>query len=75
VLGTLYLWSWCAAALLIAWTRTGKDAGRNTGIFAFGQGYDSSVALVPGFLSPSDLELVVDHLVRLALHEEDSQSR
>uniref|UniRef100_A0A669QCT8 MMS19 nucleotide excision repair protein n=1 Tax=Phasianus colchicus TaxID=9054 RepID=A0A669QCT8_PHACC len=27
-----------------------------------------------GFLSPSDLELVVDHLVRLALHEEDSQS-
>uniref|UniRef100_A0A8C3LD39 MMS19 nucleotide excision repair protein n=1 Tax=Chrysolophus pictus TaxID=9089 RepID=A0A8C3LD39_CHRPC len=28
-----------------------------------------------GFLSPSDLELVVDHLVRLALHEEDSQSR
>ncbi|XP_052654560.1 MMS19 nucleotide excision repair protein homolog isoform X4 [Harpia harpyja] len=31
-------------------------------------------ALVPGFLSPSDLELVVDHLIRLALHEEDSQS-
>lgn len=29
----------------------------------------------PGFLSPSDLELVVDHLIRLALHEEDSQSR
>lgn len=27
-----------------------------------------------GFLSPSDLELVVDHLVRLTLHEEDSQS-
>ncbi|NXL28728.1 MMS19 protein, partial [Glaucidium brasilianum] len=27
-----------------------------------------------GFLSPSDLELVVDHLIRLALHEEDSQS-
>ncbi|XP_015722476.1 MMS19 nucleotide excision repair protein homolog isoform X2 [Coturnix japonica] len=27
-----------------------------------------------GFLSPSDLELVVDHLVRLSLHEEDSQS-
>ncbi|NXL56053.1 MMS19 protein, partial [Chordeiles acutipennis] len=27
-----------------------------------------------GFLSPSDLELVVDHLVHLALHEEDSQS-
>ncbi|KAM6347933.1 MMS19 nucleotide excision repair protein homolog isoform 3-T3 [Alca torda] len=31
-------------------------------------------ALVPGFLSPSDLELVVDHLIRLTLHEEDSQS-
>ncbi|KAL2302902.1 hypothetical protein Nmel_010355 [Mimus melanotis] len=28
-----------------------------------------------GFLSSSDLELVVDHLIRLALHEEDSQSR
>ncbi|NXJ90790.1 MMS19 protein, partial [Corythaixoides concolor] len=27
-----------------------------------------------GFLSPSDLELVVDHLIRLTLHEEDSQS-
>ncbi|NXL82140.1 MMS19 protein, partial [Leptocoma aspasia] len=27
-----------------------------------------------GFLSSSDLELVVDHLIRLALHEEDSQS-
>ncbi|KFW02441.1 MMS19 nucleotide excision repair protein, partial [Eurypyga helias] len=27
-----------------------------------------------GFLSPTDLELVVDHLIRLALHEEDSQS-
>ncbi|KFP53470.1 MMS19 nucleotide excision repair protein, partial [Cathartes aura] len=27
-----------------------------------------------GFLSPSDLELVVDHLIRLALCEEDSQS-
>ncbi|XP_062435679.1 MMS19 nucleotide excision repair protein homolog isoform X3 [Rhea pennata] len=27
-----------------------------------------------GFLSPSDLELVVDHLLRLILHEEDSQS-
>ncbi|XP_065602617.1 MMS19 nucleotide excision repair protein homolog isoform X2 [Cyrtonyx montezumae] len=27
-----------------------------------------------GFLSHSDLELVVDHLVRLTLHEEDSQS-
>ncbi|KAM6203505.1 MMS19 nucleotide excision repair protein homolog [Sarcoramphus papa] len=27
-----------------------------------------------GFLSPSDLELVVDHLIRLALREEDSQS-
>ncbi|NXY79385.1 MMS19 protein, partial [Glareola pratincola] len=27
-----------------------------------------------GFLSPSDLELVVDHLLRLTLHEEDSQS-
>uniref|UniRef100_A0A663MB09 MMS19 nucleotide excision repair protein n=1 Tax=Athene cunicularia TaxID=194338 RepID=A0A663MB09_ATHCN len=27
-----------------------------------------------GFLSPSDLELVVDHLIRLALHEEDSQT-
>ncbi|NWI91524.1 MMS19 protein, partial [Pitta sordida] len=27
-----------------------------------------------GFLSSSDLELVVDHLVRLALHAEDSQS-
>uniref|UniRef100_A0A8B9IPQ2 MMS19 nucleotide excision repair protein n=1 Tax=Anser cygnoides TaxID=8845 RepID=A0A8B9IPQ2_ANSCY len=27
-----------------------------------------------GFLSPPDLELVVDHLIRLALHEEDSQS-
>ncbi|NXT32191.1 MMS19 protein, partial [Pelecanoides urinatrix] len=27
-----------------------------------------------GLLSPSDLELVVDHLIRLALHEEDSQS-
>ncbi|NXN23852.1 MMS19 protein, partial [Nycticryphes semicollaris] len=27
-----------------------------------------------GFLSPSDLELVVDHLIRLALHGEDSQS-
>ncbi|NXP04684.1 MMS19 protein, partial [Thinocorus orbignyianus] len=27
-----------------------------------------------GFLTPSDLELVVDHLIRLALHEEDSQS-
>lgn len=33
------------------------------------------MALVPGFLSSSDLEVVVDHLVRLALHEEDSQSR
>ncbi|NXI19513.1 MMS19 protein, partial [Irena cyanogastra] len=27
-----------------------------------------------GFLSSSDLELVVDHLIRLAVHEEDSQS-
>ncbi|NXD49088.1 MMS19 protein, partial [Corvus moneduloides] len=27
-----------------------------------------------GFLSSSGLELVVDHLIRLALHEEDSQS-
>ncbi|XP_064370173.1 MMS19 nucleotide excision repair protein homolog isoform X2 [Dromaius novaehollandiae] len=27
-----------------------------------------------GFLSPPDLELVVDHLLRLILHEEDSQS-
>ncbi|KAF2975358.1 hypothetical protein EK904_000215 [Melospiza melodia maxima] len=27
-----------------------------------------------GFLSSSNLELVVDHLIRLALHEEDSQS-
>ncbi|XP_010288407.1 PREDICTED: MMS19 nucleotide excision repair protein homolog, partial [Phaethon lepturus] len=27
-----------------------------------------------GFLSPSDLELVVDHLIHLALREEDSQS-
>nr|XP_054493028.1 MMS19 nucleotide excision repair protein homolog isoform X3 [Agelaius phoeniceus] len=27
-----------------------------------------------GFLSSSSLELVVDHLIRLALHEEDSQS-
>ncbi|XP_027503972.1 MMS19 nucleotide excision repair protein homolog [Corapipo altera] len=27
-----------------------------------------------GFLSSSELELVVDHLIRLALHEEDSQS-
>ncbi|XP_010180671.1 PREDICTED: MMS19 nucleotide excision repair protein homolog [Mesitornis unicolor] len=27
-----------------------------------------------GFVSPSDLELVVDHLIRLALCEEDSQS-
>ncbi|NWZ35499.1 MMS19 protein, partial [Brachypodius atriceps] len=27
-----------------------------------------------GFLSSSDLELAVDHLIRLALHEEDSQS-
>ncbi|NXJ70037.1 MMS19 protein, partial [Rostratula benghalensis] len=27
-----------------------------------------------GFLSPSDLELVVDHLIRLALRGEDSQS-
>ncbi|XP_009870584.1 PREDICTED: MMS19 nucleotide excision repair protein homolog, partial [Apaloderma vittatum] len=27
-----------------------------------------------GFLSPSDLELVVDHLIRLALHEKDFQS-
>ncbi|NXP68267.1 MMS19 protein, partial [Chloropsis cyanopogon] len=27
-----------------------------------------------GFLSSSDLELVVDHLIRLALHENDSQS-
>ncbi|NWV94451.1 MMS19 protein, partial [Machaerirhynchus nigripectus] len=27
-----------------------------------------------GFLSSSDVELVVDHLIRLALHEEDSQS-
>ncbi|NWU24677.1 MMS19 protein, partial [Dyaphorophyia castanea] len=27
-----------------------------------------------GFLSSSDLELVVDHLIRLTLHEEDSQS-
>ncbi|XP_009082471.1 PREDICTED: MMS19 nucleotide excision repair protein homolog [Acanthisitta chloris] len=27
-----------------------------------------------GFLSSSDLKLVVDHLIRLALHEEDSQS-
>ncbi|XP_009950018.1 PREDICTED: MMS19 nucleotide excision repair protein homolog, partial [Leptosomus discolor] len=27
-----------------------------------------------GFLAPSDLELVVDHLIRLALREEDSQS-
>ncbi|NWV12203.1 MMS19 protein, partial [Ptilonorhynchus violaceus] len=27
-----------------------------------------------GFLSSSDLDLVVDHLIRLALHEEDSQS-
>ncbi|XP_071420425.1 MMS19 nucleotide excision repair protein homolog isoform X1 [Pithys albifrons albifrons] len=27
-----------------------------------------------GFLSSSDLELVVDHLIHLALHEEDSQS-
>ncbi|NWY00383.1 MMS19 protein, partial [Nothoprocta ornata] len=27
-----------------------------------------------GFLSPSDLELTVDHLLRLILHEEDSQS-
>ncbi|NWX11750.1 MMS19 protein, partial [Aegotheles bennettii] len=27
-----------------------------------------------GFLSPSDLELVVDHLIRLSLREEDSQS-
>ncbi|XP_037996220.1 MMS19 nucleotide excision repair protein homolog isoform X1 [Motacilla alba alba] len=27
-----------------------------------------------GFLSSSDLEQVVDHLIRLALHEEDSQS-
>ncbi|NXD28793.1 MMS19 protein, partial [Spelaeornis formosus] len=27
-----------------------------------------------GFLSSSDLELVVDHLIRLVLHEEDSQS-
>ncbi|NWH75754.1 MMS19 protein, partial [Piaya cayana] len=27
-----------------------------------------------GFLSPSDLELVVDHLIRVTLHEEDSQS-
>ncbi|XP_059676893.1 MMS19 nucleotide excision repair protein homolog isoform X3 [Gavia stellata] len=31
-------------------------------------------ALVAGFLSPSDLELVVDHLIRLSLREEDSQS-
>ncbi|XP_054687598.1 MMS19 nucleotide excision repair protein homolog isoform X3 [Grus americana] len=38
------------------------------------QGQDSSTCLVPGFLSPSNLELVVDHLIRLALHEEDSQS-
>ncbi|NXY49739.1 MMS19 protein, partial [Ceuthmochares aereus] len=27
-----------------------------------------------GFLSPAELELVVDHLIRLALHEKDSQS-
>ncbi|NXJ83552.1 MMS19 protein, partial [Trogon melanurus] len=27
-----------------------------------------------GFLSPSDLELVVDHLIRLTLHEKDFQS-
>lgn len=56
--------------LLIPQTR-----GEDTGIFVFGRGHDSSAALVSGFLSPSDLELVVDHLIRLALHEEDSQSR
>lgn len=33
------------------------------------------MGLVTGFLSSSNLELVVDHLIRLALHEEDSQSR
>ncbi|NXN92356.1 MMS19 protein, partial [Rhinopomastus cyanomelas] len=27
-----------------------------------------------GFLSPASVELVVDHLIRLAVHEEDSQS-
>lgn len=32
------------------------------------------MALFTGFLSSSNLELVADHLIRLALHE-DSQSR
>ncbi|XP_058666207.1 MMS19 nucleotide excision repair protein homolog [Ammospiza caudacuta] len=32
------------------------------------------VGSLQGFLSSSNLELVVDHLIRLALHEEDSQS-
>lgn len=61
---------WRPAALLLAWRR-GKDGGQNSLWLRAGPLYD----FFPGFLSPSDLELVVDHLIRLALCEEDSQSR
>lgn len=72
-LGTFYLW--CLACCCIAASvDKGKSCWPEHGHLCLWLKVGFFLALVPGFLSHSDLELVADHLIRLTLHE-DSQSR